>query len=435
MAGTVLILGASGFIGSHLAARFAREGWTVRAGARHPIEARRLAPAHDWVRAEFSELTSPQAWSGLLSGVDLVINCVGVLQASPGDSPTMAHIDGPRALVRACEQQGRTRLIHISAVGAEPTSDTVYGRSKAEAERLVRASGLNWMILRPSLVLARACYGGTTLLRGLAAFPGVIPVFGGDQTFRPIAMDDLTDAVVALTGPSVLSRQTLEIGGPDLVTQADLLKGLRSWLGLPPAPVWSVPGWLAWPAIKAGDFVAALGWPSPFGTTSARQMASGAAGEGAAALTAATGVRPRSFIETLSSDPATTADRWQARLYFVRPASILILGLFWIGTGLITLGPGFEVARQHLVTAGFANDLAWQGTFWGGLFDIAMGLALWVRRWTRTISLGMAAATLGYLVGATLWAPQLWLDPLGPWLKVLPMMMLCLFVASTDDRR
>ncbi|MBN8552770.1 MAG: NAD(P)H-binding protein [Caulobacterales bacterium] len=435
MAGTVLILGASGFIGGHLAAAFASAGWTVRAGARRPEAARRLAPGYDWVRAEFASLTELKAWEPLLDGVDAVINCVGVLQDGPGDSHAVAHVEGPSALIAACEAADLRRLIHVSAAGADDEAGTAYARSKAEMERRVAASGLDWIILRPSLVMARASYGGTAMLRGLAAFPGAIPVLGGDQTFRPVAMADLCAATVQLAEPGAPSSRTFDVGGPDVVTQRRLLLALRGWLGLPPAPIIRIPEWLAWPAVKIGDGLGLLGWSSSFRTTSVRQMAHGAAGGTSEDLTAATGVSPRGFDAILAADSASTADRWQARLYFVRPLAVVVLGLFWIVTGLVTLGPGFQAAKQHLVTAGFGEALAWHGTFWGGWFDVIMGLALWVRSWTRMVSLAMVAATLGYLVGATIWAPQLWLDPLGPWLKVLPMMVLCLFVAATDDRR
>jgi uncharacterized protein YbjT (DUF2867 family) len=435
MTRTVLILGASGFIGSSLARAFARDGWTVRAGARRPEAAQRLAPAHDWVRAEFSELRDVDSWQPLLADVDLVVNCVGVLQTGAGDSAEIAHVEGPAALIQACEQWGPRRLIHLSAAGADPEAGTAYGRTKATTESLIETSGLDWIILRPSLVLARASFGGTALMRGLAAFPGFVPVLGGDQLFRPVAMDDLCQVVLRLSADEAPARLALDVGGPDLVSQADLLGALRTWLGLAPAPVVRVPAWLAWPAIRIGDLLGLLGWPSALRTTSVRQMAHGAAGPAPESMTWISGVQPRPLSALLADDPATTADRWQARLYFVRPASIVVLGLFWMLTGVVTLGPGFEVAQQHLLTAGFSDGVAWHGTFWGGAFDIVMGLALWVRRWTRTVAVGMFIATLGYLFGATLWAPQLWLDPLGPWLKVLPMMLLCLVVAATDDRR
>lgn len=435
MASRVLVLGASGFIGGHVAAAFSRAGWRVRAGARRPEAAARLAPSHEWVAARFEDLTRPEAWRCLLSDVDVVVNCVGVLQDGPGDSNAIAHLDGPRALIEACETAGVRRLVHVSAVGADEGAGTPYARSKAGTERLVEASSLDWVILRPSLVLARASYGGTAMLRALAAMPGVIPVLGGEQAFRPVAMDDVCEAILRLAQRDAPSRMTLDLTGPDEVTQADLLRGLRGWLGLGPAPVLRVPGWLAAPAVLAGDLAGRLGWPSSFRSTSVKQMAYGAAGGSPEPLRAATGLETRGFQRILSDDAATVADRWQARLFFVRPLAIVALTLFWMITGLVTIGPGFEAAKGHLITAGFAERPAWHGAYWGGWFDIVMGLALLVRPWTRGVAIGMVLATFGYLAGATIWAPQLWLDPLGPWVKVIPMMVLCLFVAATDDRR
>ena len=434
MSGRVLVLGASGFIGAHVAAALAAAGWTVRAGARRPEAARRLAPSHDWVRAEFAELTDPAAWTPLLEGVDAVVNCVGVLQDGGGDSTRVAHLDGPAALIAACEAAGVRRLVHVSAAGADPAAGTAYAATKHQTERMLAASPLDWVILRPSLVLGRAAYGGTALMRGLAAFPGVIPVLGGRQRFRPVAMDDLAAAVVRLCAPDAPARLTLDVGGPDLVSQAELLVALRGWLGLPPAPVLRVPAWLAAPAVWAGDIAGRLGWPSSLRSTSVKQMEHGAAGEGPQALTAATGVAPRPLARILSDAPATVADRWHARLEFVRPLAIVSLGLFWIVTGLVTVGPGWRAAVLLLERAGFAG-LSGPLAFWGGVFDVVLGLALFVRPWTRIVALLMVAATLGYLAAATAWAPAFWIDPLGPWLKVIPMMALCLVVAATDDRR
>ena len=171
MSGRVLVLGANGFIGSHVAAGLSAEGWTVRAGARRIAEPARRAPAFDWAAADFARLTTAEAWAPLLAGVSAVVNCVGVLQDGGGDSTRAAHVDGPRALIAACEAAGVRRLIHISAVGADAEAGTAYARTKAETERLVEASGLDWLILRPSLVVDRAAFGGTGLIRALAAFP------------------------------------------------------------------------------------------------------------------------------------------------------------------------------------------------------------------------------------------------------------------------
>lgn len=429
----VLVLGANGFIGSHVAASLSAAGWFVRAGARRPDEAARRAPGHGWVAADFRRLTDPSDWAPLLAGVDAVVNCVGVLQDGGADDTRAAHVEGPRALIAACETAGVKRLIHLSAVGADAEAGTAYARTKAETEAMLATSGLDWLILRPSLVVGRGAFGGTGLVRALAAMPLAIPVVGGDQTVRPVAMDDLCAAVIgALDRPNV-SRTTLDATGPQAVTLVDLLKLYRAWLGLPPAPVFGVPRWLAAPVLWNGDGLARLGWFSPLTTTSMRQLdhdVAGRDGDWAARL----GVKPRGISAFLSQTPASVQDVWHARLWFVRPIAIVTLGLFWLLTGLITFGPGWERAVAILHEGGY-GEYAAAVAGGGAVLDIVLGLALFVRGWTARVAIFMCLATFGYLVAGSLSLPHYWLDPIGPWLKVLPMMALCLFVAATDARR
>jgi len=433
MSGRVLVLGANGFIGSHVAAALASAGWSVRAGARRIAEPARRAPGFDWVSADFSRLTTAEGWKQILDGVDAVVNCVGVLQDGGGDSTRAAHVDGPRALIAACQAAGVRRLVHISAVGADEAAGTPYARTKAETERLVEASGLDWLILRPSLVVDRAAFGGTGLIRALAAFPVFSPVVGGDQTFRPIPLGDLCAAIVAAVKPGAPSRQSWDMPGPQAVSMVETVRLYRGWMGLKPAPVVRVPRALAAPALAIGDLLGRLGWSSPIRTTAIKQMDHDVAGRDSG-WAQALDVRSRGFTDFLAQTPASVQDVWHARLWFVRPVAILTLGLFWLITGLISFGPGWNGAVAILHEGGYgrlAGPVAW----WGALLDVVLGLMLFVRPWTARVAIFMCLATVGYLIAATLSLPHYWIDPLGPWLKVLPMMALCLFVAATDARR
>lgn len=433
MSGRVLVLGANGFIGSHVAAALSSAGWSVRAGARRIAEPSRRAPTFDWVVADFAKLTTAEAWTSLLVGVDAVVNCVGVLQNGAGDSTRAAHVDGPRALIEACEAAGVRRLVHISAVGADDDAGTDYARTKAQTERLIEASALDWLILRPSLVVDRAAFGGTGLIRALAAFPLFSPVVGGDQTFRPIPLGDLSAAVVAALKSAAPSRQSFDMPGPEPVTMVETVRLYRDWMGLSPAPVVRVPHALASPALAIGDLLGRLGWSSPIRTTAIKQMDHDVSGHDSG-WAQALGVPSRGFTRFLAETPASVQDVWHARLWFVRPVSIVTLGLFWLITGLISFGPGWDRAVAILHEGGYgrmAGPIAW----WGALLDVVLGLMLFVRPWTARVAIFMCLATVGYLTAATLSLPHFWIDPLGPWLKVLPMMALCLFVAATDARR
>lgn len=433
MSGLVLVLGANGFIGSHVAAALSAAGWRVRAGARRIAEPARRAPGFEWVAADFAQLTSTEAWATVLDGVEAVVNCVGVLQDGGGDSTRTADVDGPRALLAACRAVGARRLIHISAVGVDEAAGTAYARTKAETERMVEASGLDWLILRPSLVVDRAAFGGTGLIRALAAFPLVIPVVGGDQTFRPVPLCDVGAAVVAALRPDAPSGLTLDMPGPEAVSMTETVRLYRGWLGLKPAAIVRVPRTLAAPALAIGDLLGRLGWSSPIRTTAIRQMDHDVSGRDSG-WAQALGVTSRGFSRFLAETPASVQDVWHARLWFVRPVAILTLGLFWLITGLISFGPGWDRAVAILDEGGYgrmAGPIAW----WGALLDVVLGLMLFVRPWTARVAIFMCLATVGYLIAGTISLPYYWIDPLGPWLKVLPMMALCLFVAATDARR
>src|SRR3546814_19474705 len=111
------------------------------------------------------------------------------------------HIAMPRALYAAARAAGVRQAILMSAISARPDVPTDYARTKLAGEAVLRESGLDWTILRPSLVYGDGSYGGTSLLRGMAGFPFAIPLPGaGDQAFTPIHLQDPARAVVRPRG-------------------------------------------------------------------------------------------------------------------------------------------------------------------------------------------------------------------------------------------
>jgi uncharacterized protein YbjT (DUF2867 family) len=411
-----------------VAAAFERAGWSVRAGTRDVKEAARRLPRYDWLKADFADLRSGEAWAPLLGGIDAVVNCVGVLQDAAGDSSRIAHVSGPAALVEACERVGVRRFVHVSAVGAESDAGTSYARDKAATEAMLRASGLDWVVVRPSLVVAREVYGGTALIRGLAGLPWMLPLIGGEQRFRPVAIDDLAQLIVAQASPGASVRKTVEVAGPETISLADMVLAYRAWLGFGHARIVRVSRWIAMPLLKLGDLAGWLGWASALRTTSLRQLDFDVSGR------ALPTVGVRSFSAVLAAEPAGVQDRWHARLYFLRPLSIVILGLYWLFSGLIALGPGHQGAVDMLQRAGLGG-WALSAAVWTAILDVVLGLAVFVRRFSRWAVVAMAALAAAYLAVATVLLGDLWLDPLGPWLKIPPIILLCLFVAATDDRR
>ena len=152
------------------------------------------------------------------------------------------------------------------------------------------------------------------------------------------------------------------------------------------------------------------------------EIAAGVTGD-ATAWRDAGGAAMRSLDDSLRTMPATVQERWFARLFFVKPLAIGVLSIFWIATGLVTLARP-EVAADVLATRGVRPTMAMTIALGGAVVDIAVGVGILVHRWLKAAAQGMIAVTLGYLIGGTWLAPDLWLDPLGALVKAVPAMVL-----------
>ena len=290
------------------------------------------------------------------------------------------------------------------------------------------------MILRPGLVLAPAAYGGTALLRGLAAFPLVLPVVFAQSRIQTVAVDDVTDAIARALAPGAPSRVKVDLVHANDIELGELVVRLRAWLGLKPAPVVSVPAIFARTTAVVSDALAWLGWRSPMRTSALEQLRLGVGGDGDAAKRVL-GLELKSLPKTLAGWPSSVQDRWFAKLYFVKPALLIGLALFWILSGVIGLTTGWSgaVAALHVVDPSRTTAPMLAGT--GGVIDIMLGLLLAFRRTARAALIGMLSVSAAYLIGGTYAAPALWSDPFGALLKIIPVMLAtCAALAILDER-
>lgn len=224
MSQLVTIFGGAGFVGRYVARRMAKAGWRVRVVTRDPNEAGfvRTYGVVGQVEPVFGNIRDDASVRAAVLGADAVVNCVGTFDATGRNNFDAVQAEGATRVARIAAEEGVARLIHISAIGADPQSPSAYGRTKAAGEAGVLAHKADAVILRPSVIFGTE----DQFFNRFAGMPGpILPVVGADTLFQPVWVDDVAAAVetaiAAQAAPGVY-----ELGGPDVMSFRDLMRAM-----------------------------------------------------------------------------------------------------------------------------------------------------------------------------------------------------------------
>jgi uncharacterized protein YbjT (DUF2867 family) len=438
---SILVFGASGLIGRHVAD-------DLRARGFHAVGIARQFAASQGAGALDLEMPilalQPADLARLIRDhtADAIVNCVGVLQDGPGSSTNAVHRDFVAGLLDAIAQSGRAvRLIHISIPGDAQEDRTAFATSKRDAERLIAASGVAYAILRPGFVIAPGAYGGSALIRALAAFPFELPPKEAATPFQPVAVEDIAATVAWLTvcdiddadAHAVTWDVTWDLMQPQPVTLGGVIDNFRHAYGTAKTPRIALPRALLDLGVRLGDLASHLGWTPPLRTTALAELRRGVTGDPAPWMNA-TGIVPSTIAQALAR-PASIQDKWFARLFLLKPLIIASLALFWTLSGLIALVISFPATKAILVTHGFPPSLAAPFAGITSAMDMSIGVLIAFR---KTAAFGLAAGivvALGYMAGTALLTPDLWIEPLGALVKTGPAIVLMgVGLAMLDNR-
>jgi NADH dehydrogenase len=219
---SILVLGGSGFVGRHVVEQLAASGVKAVVPTRRFDKARHLQvlPTVTLVAADVSRV---DVLPRLVGASAAVVNLVGILNETGAATFERAHVDFARAVTAACRATGVRRLVHMSALNADPAGPSRYLRSKGEAEAIVGASGLDWTIVRPSVIFGREDRF-LNLFAALLRYVPVVALASPDARFQPVHVGDVAHCIVeALRLPSTIGR-IYPLCGPNVYTLRELVR-------------------------------------------------------------------------------------------------------------------------------------------------------------------------------------------------------------------
>jgi len=223
MSKLVTIYGGSGFVGRYIAQRLAQNGWRIRVAVRRPNEAMFVKPygAVGQVEPVFCNIRDDDSVRSVMQGADAVVNCVGILAEDGKNRFDSVQREGAARVARIAAEAGVTHLVQLSAIGADPESDSDYARTKGLGEAAVLEHFPQAMILRPSIVFGPEDEFFNRFA-AMARLGPILPVVGAGTKFQPVYVGDVAQAAVA--GVEGTAKPGIyELGGPDVDTFRELM--------------------------------------------------------------------------------------------------------------------------------------------------------------------------------------------------------------------
>jgi len=233
-----VVFGGSGFIGRNVVRELAKRGWRVRVAVRRPHHAQFLRPmgAVGQIQLFQANVRHRLSVERALDGADAVVNLVGILFQQGSQNFSRVQGAGAAMIAEAAAKAGAETFIHVSAIGADAASDSLYARSKGEAERAVRGAFPAATILRPSIVFGPEDQFFNKFAAMAAMAPPFLPlpilIGGGATKFQPVYVDDVADAVCAAMVLPEARGRTYELGGPRTYTFRQLLEFMLAETGM-----------------------------------------------------------------------------------------------------------------------------------------------------------------------------------------------------------
>lgn len=220
----VTIIGGSGFVGRYIARRMAQAGWRVRVATRRPSQHQQVRTygVVGQVEPVLCNIRDEDSLRAVMAGAEAVVNCVGILAESGKNRFAAVQTEGAERVARLAAEGGVAQLVQISAIGADPASDSEYARTKAAGEEAVKAAFPGAVILRPSIIFGPEDQFFNRFA-GMTRLSPFLPIAHAATLFQPVYVDDVAQAA-AMAAQGAVPVGTYELGGPDVRSFRELME-------------------------------------------------------------------------------------------------------------------------------------------------------------------------------------------------------------------
>jgi uncharacterized protein YbjT (DUF2867 family) len=235
----VTVFGGTGFLGSRVVRHLLSQGLSVRIASRHP---NRAPSPFEGISLDsiFADINDDRSVAAAVAGAYGMVNAVSLYVERGAETFHAVHVDAAERLARQARRAGVERLAHVSGIGADSTSSSLYIRNRGEGELAVQAAFANAIIIRPAVMFGQDDVFLNTLVKLLKRLPAY-PMFGRGQTrLQPAYVEDVAEAIARGVQPTATQPVTYELGGPCVYTYEELLKVVAHWLRKKPI-LFSVP--------------------------------------------------------------------------------------------------------------------------------------------------------------------------------------------------
>jgi uncharacterized protein YbjT (DUF2867 family) len=429
----ILLTGASGFIGQHLLQALLAEGHEVVCAVRRVNKTG--DPRLSFIHADFTKDTDKSAWLARLSGIEAVINTVGIFRESGAQTFDRLHVQAPRALFAACAESHEVHMVvQLSALGADQEADTAYHLSKKAADDYLASLPVRAAIVQPSLV-----YGSdgasARVFKALASMPFALRFGDAPQLVQPVHVDDVVAAIVALLRRRLYLDQDqdheggtrrIPLVGPEALPFTGYLAALRASMGMGRLRVLRVPGGIARGLARFGRWLPG-GLLDP---EALRMLDRGNSGDPGPLLRLLG--RPARPIASFVLEPR--AERARAKLDWLLPILRVSIALVWIVTAIVSAFV-YPVADSHelLARTGIPQALRPLMLYGASAFDLLLGLGILGLKRRRRLWLAQLGL-IGFYTVAIAWKlPEFLVHPYGPLTKNLPMLAAIWLLYQLED--